>query len=368
MKTVCKQDMCTGCMACADKCPKQAVSVKDDLTHLNAVIDESRCVQCGLCERVCQQVHPVQKVQPLAWYEGWANDSSIREKASSGGIATAVMFAFVREGGVVCSCTFTGGTFCYALAETEAEIRKFTGSKYVKSNPKGIYPQMLQKLKDGKKVLFVGLPCQAAAAKCFAGEQYEAQLYTADLICHGSPSPVLLETYLQQHGKSLQQMQEIGFRQSTAYRLTENGKPLTNPRLTDRYAYSFLKSLNLTENCYACPYADAERAADLTLGDSWGTQLNDEKSKGVSLILCQTEKGKALLEAADLHLTPADAQRAVETNHQLKAPSQKPACREQFFALYGQGVPYDKIMAKCYPKVFLKQRVKALLLKLKLLH
>lgn len=368
MKTVCKQDMCTGCMACVDKCPKQAVSVKDDLMHYNAVIDESRCVQCGLCERVCQQVKPVERVQPLAWYEGWANDSSIREKASSGGIATAVMTAFVRTGGVVCSCTFSRGAFGFAIAETEAEIGAFTGSKYVKSNPKGIYPKMLEQLKNGKKVLFVGLPCQAAAAKRYAGAQYEAQLYTADLICHGSPSPKFLETYLQQHGKSLQQMQEIGFRQRTAYRLTENGKPLTIPRLTDRYAYSFLKSLNLTENCYACPYADAARAADLTLGDSWGTQLTDEKDKGVSLILCQTEKGKELLEAADLHLTPADAARAVETNHQLKAPSQKPACRAQFFALYGKGVPYDKIMAKCYPKVFLKQRIKAVLLKLKLLH
>ena len=40
MKTVCKLDQCTGCMACIDICPKDAVRIKDSLISYNAIIDE----------------------------------------------------------------------------------------------------------------------------------------------------------------------------------------------------------------------------------------------------------------------------------------------------------------------------------------
>lgn len=40
-------------MACVDICPKSCITVKDDLEHMNAVIDEHICIYCNACHRVC---------------------------------------------------------------------------------------------------------------------------------------------------------------------------------------------------------------------------------------------------------------------------------------------------------------------------
>lgn len=44
------------------------------------------------------------------------------------------------------------------------------------------------------------------------------------------------------------------------------------------------------------------RAGDLTIGDSWGTEMTSELPKGVSLVLCQTKKGQELLDLMDFNL------------------------------------------------------------------
>lgn len=53
MDTVCKQDLCNGCMACINVCNKGAISIKDTLDAYNAVIDEKKCVHCNRCMRIC---------------------------------------------------------------------------------------------------------------------------------------------------------------------------------------------------------------------------------------------------------------------------------------------------------------------------
>ena len=88
--------------------------------------------------------------------------------------------SFLKNGGIVCSCTFSFGKFEFDFAETEDEVCKFTGSKYVKSNPEGVYKKILEKLKLGRKVLFVGLPCQVSAVRHYT--KNHQNLYTADLI------------------------------------------------------------------------------------------------------------------------------------------------------------------------------------------
>lgn len=45
MNMVCEKNKCAGCMACVDICPKQAISVLDDMEHMNAIIDTNLCVQ-----------------------------------------------------------------------------------------------------------------------------------------------------------------------------------------------------------------------------------------------------------------------------------------------------------------------------------
>lgn len=44
MKTVCKPNQCAGCKACIDICKKNAISIMDSLSHLNAAIDEKNAL------------------------------------------------------------------------------------------------------------------------------------------------------------------------------------------------------------------------------------------------------------------------------------------------------------------------------------
>ena len=205
MKTVCAKDMCAGCMACINMCKKSAITIVDDYKTYNAVIDEVKCVNCGLCEKICPNVKCVEQVNPIFWKEGWALNPEIRSNASSGGIASSIIYSFIKNGGYVASCMLNKGEFVFELTNSTQRAEQFVGSKYVKSNPKTIYIDIERKLQEGKKVLFVGLPCQVAALKNFSRNQ--DNLYTVDLICHGSPSPELLKMYLKEKSVDIEELE-----------------------------------------------------------------------------------------------------------------------------------------------------------------
>lgn len=203
------------------------------------------------------------------------------------------------------------------------ELQGFSGSKYVKSNPQGIYKIIRKMLSDGKIVLFIGLPCQCAAVKKATSNIESGELYIVDLICHGTPSPKLLESFLTQYHCNLDNIETISFRDKGHFALQENQKNIAMPGTMDCYSIAFLNGLIYTENCYECYYADSKRVSDLTIGDSWGTNLPDS-GKGISLVLCNTKKGMELLEKSALCLTDVDIEKAIASNPQLQAPSVMP--------------------------------------------
>ncbi len=353
-------------MACADICPKGAVSVKDTLLANNAEIDADKCINCGACYKVCQVNNPPKLNSPVLWKQGWADDASLRALSSSGGAAAALSRAFISDGGVVCSCKFEKGGFVFKTAESLGELAEFAGSRYVKSNPSGAYKAVNKLLKSGKKVLFIGLPCQVAAMRNFTGDS--PALYTADLICHGSPSPETLNIFLRQSGITPEKLENLYFRDGTQFQLMKgkNDKKtaLFYEKTNDKYMISFLNCFIFTENCYSCPYARGERVSDITLGDSWGSELSeDEKAKGISLLICQSEKGQELLKKSGMKLFDVDIENAVKNNSQLKEPSKKPPHREVFLNAVYNGGSYEKLIRKYYPKKCFKQWVKRILLK-----
>lgn len=363
MKTVCQLNQCAGCMACVDICPKGAITIEDNLAAYNAVIDENKCIGCNACHKVCQSNNPTKQISPIKWYQGWAEVSDVRKYSSSGGMATAISQAFIESGGVVCSCTFHDGEFIFEFAERIEDLNKFAGSKYVKSNPKGIYKSVKEYLKSGREVLFIGLPCQVSALKNFVGTQYEGGLFTVDLICHGTPSPKLLEMFLNQYGHTLTELRDIQFRVKAKFMVYGDYNGIITNGVSDKYSIAFLNSLTYTENCYSCQYAFKDRVSDLTLGDSWGSELPmDEQKKGISLILCQTEKGEKLLKGSGIHLEKVDIEKAIANNHQLSHPSLMPKNRDDFF----KGLKkhkFNRLVFRQFPKQCLRQDIKQLLIK-----
>ena len=368
MNTVCDEKKCTGCKACIDICPRGAISFSDNLTFVEATINKEKCIECNLCYKVCQENNPPTFYNPIVWYQGWSCDQVIRKDASSGGIASSLSIAFVNNGGVVCSCRFVNGDFRYQIANSIKELDGCAGSKYVKSNPEGAYKRIKECLMQGTKVLFIGLPCHVAAMRNYVGEKLEEELYTVDLICHGTPSINLLNIFLKQYGCDLKSVSDLKFRHKAHFQISDGYKGVVVNGGTDRYSLAFLNSLIYTENCYACKYAKIERVADVTLGDSWESDLpQEEQQQGISLILCQTKKGKKLLEVSNLCLKDVDLDKAVSANHQLKEPSTKPATYENIFEKLKSGNKFNSIIFYYLPLKCLRQEIKQLLLKFKCL-
>lgn len=357
MKTVCELNMCNGCMACVEKCHRNAITIKDDLKYYNALIDTKKCVDCGLCTKVCPRENDNDMSKPKWWYQGWA-DSEIREYASSGGAASAIIRAFIKNGGYVASCLFDSGKFVFEVTNEMAVARKFAGSKYVKSNPEKIYGKIQSLLRANQKVLFIGLPCQVAAVNQFIKDK--TNLVTADLICHGTPSPYLLKKCLQEYGHDINTLTDINFRIKSLYELNRDGKPIAAFHTMDNYLIAFLHSYDYTENCYSCKFATLDRVSDITLGDSWGTELSGEVKNGVSLILCQSEKGKELIESAGLNLLDVDINNAISHNEQLNKPSKCSKSRDQFFENYNRYNNFGKALVKTAPGIVAKEKVKSI--------
>lgn len=360
MQTVCEKSKCSGCMACVDICPKNAVRIEDTIREYNAVIDSDLCVNCGACHKVCQQNNPPEFRKPILWKQGWAEDSAVRAASSSGGFAAALELAFVRSGGVVCSCAHVGDDYGFIFAHSEDEVKRFAGSKYVKSNPAGAYKEIAKLLKSGSKVLFVGLPCQAAAARNYTRDH--ENLYTVDLICHGSPSPKVLASFLEDYNMKISDLGCAKFREGMGFRLNTAEKPFNVPAITDTYTKAFLSATSYTENCYSCRYARVERVSDITIGDSWGSELGSEQMRaGISLALCQTEKGISLLNNSGLCLFDVDLDHAVSCNHQLESPSEPSPQREMFISGMESGEKFKKVAGKCFPTQNLKNKIKRVL-------
>lgn len=368
MKTVCNLNSCAGCMLCAEVCASRAIRIKDELEYYNAYIDEDKCISCGLCHKMCQKNHIPQKINPIGCYEGWANKNCVRLYSSSGGIASELAISFIKYGGYVCSCSFIDGEFGFLITSNLNDIKKMAGSKYVKSNPKGIYSKVKSILKNEGKVLFIALPCQIAAMKNYIPPQYQDNLYLVDLICHGTPSPSILELYLREKEIELSEIQAIEFRHKSSFSLKSIPNEIKTVTDQDEYTMGFLTGLFYTDNCYTCDYACLERCSDLTLGDSWGSLLSrTEKKQGISLVLVQTEKGKELLRLSEVKLMETDIKRAVAANKQLNHPSMKNPKRNFFFSQIRKGRNFTKTVWFSVPKQVLKHFIKTVLTKLHIL-
>lgn len=359
---VCSDNMCNGCMACVEKCSVSAITIEDGIDAYNAVINQQICTGCRQCMKVCPNNSSPIKHSPIMWKQGWAKNEEVRSCSSSGGLAAALSYSFVKTGGIVCSCVFRNGEFVFDFVSDAADVAKFSGSKYVKSNPKGVYKKICEYLKNDTKVLFIGLPCQVAGVKSFIGEH--DLLYTVDLICHGTPSPRLLEMFLNEYGYTPALLNSITFRNKGNWYLSCDEKKVTPVSVMDKYMFAFLKSVDYTENCYSCRYASVDRISDITLGDSWGSELSDvEKKKGISIVLCQSEKGKRLLENSDLALFDVNTEITIENNKQLLKPSVKTAEREVFFTCLENRNSFKIAFSKAYPKIAFRLWLKELLVK-----
>lgn len=191
-----KQDCC-GCAACVQRCPKRCISMKEDNEgFLYPVVDESVCIDCGLCEKVCPIINRPEKLPVKEVLAVKNRNEAERMASSSGGVFIALAKKTIEKGGVVFGAVFDENwEVMHTYAETLDEVKPMMGSKYLQSRIGNSFRDAEKFLKEGREVLFTGTPCQVTALHNYLRKDY-LNLLSVDFLCHGVPSPGVWRKYL----------------------------------------------------------------------------------------------------------------------------------------------------------------------------
>ena len=344
----------------------------DDEGFLRPEIENERCVGCGLCQKVCPVNNPVVRNEaPLSIYSGWSKNEETRLSSASGGAFTELATYFIEQlHGVVFGVAMNDKLeACHIAVECTDDLQRVQGSKYIQSNVNESYRQAEHCLKDGRKVLFSGTPCQIAGLRTYLRKEY-VNLYTVDLICHGVPSKRLFDDYIKYIEKKLQhRVYDVKFRCKKSswifFNMAVNSHVEKGSRkvsyeyegfyYSDPFIRGFLRDNALRPSCYQCQYTSTSRVADFTLADWWGykaERVEDEgfEQKGVSLIFANSQKAQMIVPNLNLLLSEKTIEQAKRTNHSLAYPFVKPASHSLFWNDYNN-LPFDMIVEKwLYPE------------------
>lgn len=329
---------CCGCSACAERCPVQCIELCDDeqgftYPHVN----ESKCVDCGLCEKVCPFLNPSSARLPQSTYSAINNDLPTRLASSSGGAFSALADMILRAGGVVFGARFgKNWEVVHDYCEKIEDLPPFRGSKYVQSLIGDNFIKAERFLKKGRLVLFTGTPCQIAGLRGYLRKDYD-NLLAVDVACHGVPSPLIWNEYLQTITTAAE---KISFRDKShgwrAFHIVIDDK-VDEFFNTNLYMRAFLKNLILRPSCYNCKVKCGSSMSDITIADYWGVhKISPEMydDKGISLVICYSDKGLKFLKEANLSLGQCDYNKAIRYNSALVKSPKYPSTVDYFWRKY----------------------------------
>lgn len=340
---------CTGCGACYNKCPVSAIKTEYDAEGFIFPTVTEECINCGQCKSVCPALNPLKPFDTPESYAVWASDE-IRLKSSSGGMFSILANYVLANGGAVCGAAYTDDHMYvhHIWAESEEELAPLRGSKYVQSDTELTFKQAKKYLDSGRMVLYTGCACQIAGLYKFLGKEYE-NLYTADLVCHGSNSVTAYQSFIKEFSGG-EEIEKVDFRDKVYFPWStpqvvylKNGEVKKAAWSEGAWYKGFLEGVINRNNCYKCPYAKAERIADITMADCWQVHRINPKfddHKGTSLVLVNSPKGKKLFKKLkpDMKLCEKVPLSEVRKyNGQLNWPTPAHPSRKYFFSHLDQG-------------------------------
>jgi coenzyme F420-reducing hydrogenase beta subunit len=310
-------------------------------------VDNTVCVNCGKCTKVCPAENPYEKRDSIICYAARNDNSEDLAKSSSGGIFYSLAKHYVETGGHVFGAAFDSKwEVQHVKASSITELKALQGSKYIQSKIGNTFRETEELLKKGEDVLFSGTSCQIAGLKHFLGKEYE-NLLTVEIICHGVPSSKVWRDYLsEKFPKS--EIGNINFRQKRNAKTNlmvikdPNGKILSSEIYTKNiFINGFLKNLYLRPSCHNCEAKQGKSGSDIALGDFRGIEKHTSDfsdNKGVGAVICYTQKGKEAIDKAKVIKQVFPYETLVERNSPIERSVKPHPKRELFFAEYSRPV------------------------------
>ena len=411
MINIVDKKLCCACSACVQKCPKHSITMyEDDEGFSYPLVNQDTCIKCGLCEKVCPMLLQAKKIEPQKVLAAKNPCVEERMNSSSGGVFLLLAKEVIKQGGVVFGAVYDEKWEVHHIYATKIEdVYPMMGSKYVQSRVENSYREAEKFLKQGRKVMFVGSPCQIAGFRVFLRNKEYDNLLAIDFVCHGVPSPgvwrrYLAETYSnsemmvqyrrQAAGKnsvllsSLNAKSPIGdikfrdktesgwkkfrfvVRQKSASKADQNTVLSSDIHYMNVYMKGFLNNIYLRPSCYSCKCKNGVNHSDLTLADFWGINTINpsfDDDKGCSLVLINSERGNAIFESLKLETWKSDLKIAKQFNPGFGDMIPDNPFRKRFFRMFNRGMTVEKSIQKCYSLSFMercKLKIKRILKKI----
>lgn len=346
---------CTGCMACFNACPVNAIHMEQNREGFAIpIVSEEQCIRCGKCKQVCPVCNETRGVLcPEECYAVMGSDE-MRNLCSSGGVFGVLSQKMLEEGGYVSGAVWNENWQVEHIVSNDGEdVKRMYSSKYMQSDIKDTYRQIKDLLEDGQKVLFSGCGCQTAGLKRYLQKEYE-NLLVVDVVCHGVPSQAVWNIWMERDilrasGRTKEEIAEISFRKKEVfgwnpgvYIQYKDGGTIVQHSRDSAYMTGFLINWTLRESCYGCQFKN-KKYSDITLGDFWGInqihQFDDER--GTSFVTVNTTKGAVFFKSVLDRFKKVVGLRtasAVPFNPCISGSVNKPVSRELFFVELGKDI------------------------------
>ena len=274
---------------------------------------------------------------PVKVYAATNKDSKILNRSSSGGVFHALGSHFICEGGVVCAALWDEDFMGvhHGFAESQKELLRMCGSKYVQSSLDGCFLKIEELLAGGRGVMFVGTPCQVRSLNIYIGKrigtaddnkgkgkvtaeanppaadtpQNAGKLLLVEILCHGTPARTEWKSFAESEIAAMEAegLSAVDFRDKSAegwknyhvrmdFRMRDGEiKSVSRPYMQVPYMAEFIGGSNLRKSCLNCTSRNGRSGADISLGDFWGVEkLLPEayNPMGVSVVSVYSEKGE----------------------------------------------------------------------------
>lgn len=364
--------MCSGCHACYNKCPRNAIEmIEDEKGFKYPKVNKDKCINCGLCDKVCPILNKKKVENSPKVYACYNTDESVRMKSSSGGIFSLLATEILNRNGIVFGAAFNDDfSLSHQYIESIEELKKLRTSKYFQSSINDSYKKVKEFIEADRYVLYTGTPCQIEGLLSYLGKKYD-KLYTQDIVCHGVPSPKAWKQYMKFRAEKDSSLPlEINFRDkkqegwklfSLSFKYKD--KEYAKNQRDDIFMKAFLKDVCLRDSCYNCSFRKQNRLSDITLADFWGIQnvipeMDDDK--GTSLVLVNSEKGKELYDLIlpSLKSVEVTMEDALKSNPAIIKSPEYNKNREMFFEKLNEGMEFDELVNKCVPKPKITEKIK----------
>lgn len=374
---------CCGCNACGDICGKQAISFKTDNEGFwYPKVDQTLCVDCGLCDKVCpiqnKASHVERYTEPMV-FAAYSKDEAIRLDSTSGGIHSMLATKMYEKNAYVGGAVYNPDhTVSQIVDDNPGRLPEIRSSKYLQSNAEGVYKEIRSLLLKGKHVFFCGCPCQIHALYNFLGKEYE-NLVTCDFICRGVNSPKVFLKYMEmlesQYGAKATEIKfknkKWGWHNFSMRVNFANGKEYCNDRFHDLFFIGYLQAGNFTRpSCYECHFKGFPQKADITLADFWGIEKVDpsmDQDRGTSLVMVNSDKGLYLFNSIkeDIEWRKFTMNDARAGNPAMVDSLKSVASKRADFFYDLDALPFDKVAQKHFPILTWKVQIKKYLHSLK---